>query len=237
MNPLQRVRAGAGRAWFRSKRGTVRTASWVRDGVTDSFRKARSDVGGLRAGGESPAPAQSAAGEGGPAVSERIGAANMIERVRSDQRLAIAAAVGVILLLAWIGWTIYVWTENGSTAGLGVLVSWPAVLAAATIVATPFVGAGILVRRLRPVSDGISPSAAGDATGTKAKAESTAETNDEETGEDEESGEDEKPEEEETSDEDGSEQPEDGVEEDDSGDGADEDDAAEGSDEAAAEKK
>ncbi|MGZ8676825.1 MAG: hypothetical protein ACXWXU_08320 [Solirubrobacterales bacterium] len=231
MNPLQRVRAGAGRAWFRSKRGTVRTASWVRDGVTDSFRKARSGVSGLRAGGEEPAPVQSAAGEGGPAVSERIGAANMIERVRSDQRLAIAAAVGVILLLAWIGWTIYVWTENGSTAGLGVLVSWPAVLAAAAIVATPFVGAGILVRRLRPVSDGISPSAAGDATGTEAKAGSTAETNDEE------SGEDEKPEEEETSDEDGSEQPEDGVEEDDSGDGADEDDAAEGSDEAAAEKK
>lgn len=231
VNPLQRVRAGAGRAWFRSKRGTVRTASWVRDGVTDSFRKARSGVSGLRAGGEEPAPAQSAAGEGGPAVSERIGAANMIERVRSDQRLAIAAAVGVILLLAWIGWTIYVWTENGSTAGLGVLVSWPAVLAAATIVATPFVGAGILVRRLRPVSDGISPSAAGDATGTEAKAESTAETNDEE------SGEDEKPEEEETADEDGPERPEHGVEEDDSGDGADENDAAEGSDEAAAEKK
>jgi hypothetical protein len=236
VNPLQRVREGAGRAWFRSKRGTVRTASWVRDGVTDSFRKARSGVSGLRAGGEEPAPAQSAAGGGGPAVSERIGAANMIERVRSDQRLAIAAVVGVILLLAWIGWTIYVWTENGSTAGLGVLVSWPAVLAAATIVATPFVCAGILVRRLRPASDGISPSAAGDATGTEAKAESTAETN-AEASDDQESGEDEKPDEEETSDEDGSEQPEDGVEDDDSGDGADEDDAAEGSDEAAAEKR
>jgi hypothetical protein len=171
VNPLQRVRDGAGRAWFRSKRGTVRTADWVKDGVIGSFRKARSGVSGLRGGGEDHAPAQSAAAgrddEGGPGVWERIGAASMVERVRSNQRLAIVAAVGGILLLAWTGWTIHVWTENGSTAGLGVLISWPAVFIAAAIVASPFVGAGVLVHRHRLAADGAPAIEGGGATATK----------------------------------------------------------------------
>jgi hypothetical protein len=70
----------------------------------------------------------------------------VIHRVRSDRRLAIALVVAVLLLSAWIAWTVYVWNENGSDAGIGVLVSWPAALAALALIASPFVVGAWLLR-------------------------------------------------------------------------------------------
>jgi len=65
-------------------------------------------------------------------------------------RRTIGLTIGVALIVVmWIGWTAYVWTENGSTAGIGVLISWPAVLAAVTLVTAPFIGGAVAVRRHR----------------------------------------------------------------------------------------
>ena len=83
----------------------------------------------------------------------RDGVTGSFDSARADHRIAIAWAAGAVLLLAWIGWTIYIWSKNGSTAGLGVLVSWPALFAVAAIVAAPFVGAGMLVHRHRLAGD------------------------------------------------------------------------------------
>jgi hypothetical protein len=75
----------------------------------------------------------------------------IVGRVRSKPRLVVAVAAGVILLLAWIGWAIYVTSSNGASAGLGVVIAWPAMLAALALISLPFVGGYLLIRRL---SDG-----------------------------------------------------------------------------------
>ncbi len=59
-----------------------------------------------------------------------------------------AIACGIVLLLAWIAWAIVVTSDHGSRAGLGVLVAWPALLAAAALVSLALIGAFILIRRL-----------------------------------------------------------------------------------------
>jgi len=88
----------------------------------------------------------------------------------------IGLAIGVALIVVmWIGWTAYVWTENGSTAGIGVLISWPAVLAAVTLVTAPFIGGAVAVRRHRagePVPAGaFAPAEATSAPAPEAKTE------------------------------------------------------------------
>ena len=63
-----------------------------------------------------------------------------MDRVRSNPRLAVAIAAGAILVLAWIGWAIYVTGQNGAGAGLGVVIAWPAMLAALALISLPFIG-------------------------------------------------------------------------------------------------
>lgn len=147
MNPLQSARDAISRTWFKSKRGTVRTARWVGDGIGAAFGRTRQRIGGSGDGDERAPTDDSAATEEAPGRWERTGG-GLLGRARRDQRVAIALAAAAILVVAWIGWTIYVWTENGSTAGVGVLVSWPAVLLALALVAAPFVVAAVLIRRL-----------------------------------------------------------------------------------------
>ena len=82
---------------------------------------------------------------------ERLRGANgdgMIDRARSNPWLAVAIAAGAILLLAWIGWAIYVASENGAGAGLGVVIAWPAMLIALALISLPFLGGYLLVKRL-----------------------------------------------------------------------------------------
>jgi hypothetical protein len=76
------------------------------------------------------------------------GPRSAIERGRSNPRLAIAVIVGALLLIAWVAWAIYVTRDNGANAGLGVVLSWPVLLAALALIASPFVGLYLLVRRL-----------------------------------------------------------------------------------------
>jgi hypothetical protein len=72
----------------------------------------------------------------------------IIERARSNPRLVVAIAAGTILILAWIGWAIYVTSENGAGAGLGVVIAWPAILAALALISLPFIGGYLLIKRL-----------------------------------------------------------------------------------------
>jgi nucleosome binding factor SPN SPT16 subunit len=72
----------------------------------------------------------------------------IIDRARSNPRLVVAIAAGTILILAWIGWAIYVTSSNGATAGLGVVIAWPAMLAALALISLPFIGGYLLIRRL-----------------------------------------------------------------------------------------
>jgi hypothetical protein len=72
-----------------------------------------------------------------------------IERGRANPRLAIAAIAAALLLIAWIVWAIYVTTDNGANAGLGVVVAWPSLLVALALAASPFVGLYFLIRHLQ----------------------------------------------------------------------------------------
>jgi hypothetical protein len=72
----------------------------------------------------------------------------IIERARSNPRLVVAIAAGAILLLTWIGWAIYVTSSHGASAGLGVVIAWPAMLAALALISLPFIGGYLLIRKL-----------------------------------------------------------------------------------------
>lgn len=74
----------------------------------------------------------------------------VFERARSNPLLLVGIVAGALLLLAWIGWAIYVTSSNGATAGLGVVIAWPAMLAALALISLPFIGGYLLVKRLTP---------------------------------------------------------------------------------------
>jgi hypothetical protein len=218
VNPLQKARDGAGTAW----QGTKRTAGWVTGGIGGTIGDARSKMRRSQPA-KSKEPKEpkepGAIRDGVAGVWDRVGGAWLVQRGRADNRVGAALIVGAILFVLWIAWTVYVWSENGTAAGLGVLISWPAVLLALALVAAPFVGAVVLVRRLA-ANDGPTLAVAGGGT-TEATAAQSEES--EQESEDADQPDD---------------QAEDEVEEeaDDSGDEADEDED-EPSDEAEGEEK
>ena len=160
----------------------------------------------------SPAPA--AAPAAASASDDATWGEKLADRLGYSQRtIGLAAGIGVIVLL-WLGWTAYVWAENGMTAGLGVLISWPAVFAILGLIAAPFVGGAVAVRRHRagmPILAEFAGTATAD-TATdekpwqpKAEADSVSEESEdeEETSEDEESEDEESAEGDESDDDDG----------------------------------
>jgi hypothetical protein len=82
------------------------------------------------------------------ALDQLRGQEGILERARSNPRIVVAIAAGVVLLLAWIGWAIYVTSSDGATAGLGVVIAWPAMLAALALISLPFIGGYLLIKRL-----------------------------------------------------------------------------------------
>jgi hypothetical protein len=114
------------------------TDTLPRVGVLDQLRATGRKVGAAprRAGG--------AVGRAGKSVAAPFG--RVAQRVRENPRIAVAIACGVLLLLAWIGWTIYVANENGASAGLGVMIAWPAMVAALALISLPFIGGYMLIR-------------------------------------------------------------------------------------------
>ncbi len=109
------------------------------------LQKARDGAGSAWAGTKRKTEA---ARDGLAGLWDRVGGAWLVRRGRADGRVGAALIIGAILIVLWIAWTVYVWTENGTAAGLGVLISWPAVLLALALVAAPFLAAVMLVRRL-----------------------------------------------------------------------------------------
>jgi len=163
------------------------------------------------------------------ALDQLRGEEGILERARSNPRIVVAIAAGVVLLLAWIGWAIYVTSSNGASAGLGVVVAWPAMLAALALISLPFIGGYLLIRRL---SDGEGSTATAEADVDEEEdedEEEPEESADDEAaeGEGEDSDEDKEKEEEEEDDEDD----DDGEEEDEVGEEDEQDDGDNASDE------
>jgi hypothetical protein len=148
VNPLLKARDGAASAWRRSRDGTTRTAGWVKSGVGGAFGKARSGIAGIGSGSKDAEKSPGPVRDGISGAWERVGGASLMHRARSDNRVGAAVIVGAIVFVLWIAWTVYVWTENGSTAGIGVLITWPAVISALALLVSPFVAAVILVKRM-----------------------------------------------------------------------------------------
>ena len=129
----------------------------------------------------------------------------MLERARSNPWLVVAIAAGAILILAWIGWAIYVTSENGAGAGLGVVIAWPAMLAALVLISLPFIGGYLLIKRLSEDSGSTATVEVSEdeeeEDDSEEEAEDSAEEEDEDSDEDEEDGDEEEEEEDDDSDE------------------------------------
>jgi hypothetical protein len=82
------------------------------------------------------------------------GGDGFVHRVRSNPWALVALAAAAILLLAWIGWAIYVTSDRGAREGLGVVIAWPAMVAALALISLPFIGGYLLIRRLSGSEDG-----------------------------------------------------------------------------------
>jgi hypothetical protein len=118
-----------------------------------------------------------------------------IERGRSNPRLGIAVIAGVLLLIAWIAWAVYVTSDRGANAGLGVVLGWPALVAGLALIAMPFVGLYLLVNRLSSSDEGADAAPISGGAGD-AEAETEEDPAAEAADEDEEPDEDEAPDEE-----------------------------------------
>jgi hypothetical protein len=124
---------------------------------------------------------------------DRLRAANgddgFVGRARSNPRLVVAIAGGAVLVLAWIGWAIYVTSDHGARAGLGVVIAWPAALAALALISLPFIGGYLLIRRLS-ATEGDESAGAG-ATEAEQDEEEESDQDEEESEQDEDAEEDE----------------------------------------------
>jgi hypothetical protein len=76
-----------------------------------------------------------------------------VDRVRNWGRkawanpwLLVGIVAGLLLVGAWIGWAVSVWSEHGARQGIGVLIVWPAILAALAVISIPFVWAFRVIR-------------------------------------------------------------------------------------------
>jgi hypothetical protein len=146
------------------------TGTLPRVGALDQLRATGRKVGAAprRAGG--------AVGRAAKSVVAPFG--RMAQRVRENPRIAVATACGVLLLLAWIGWAIYVANENGASAGLGVMIAWPAMVAALALISLPFIGGYMLIRS--PSIDEGNPVSAAESTDPEAADHGKAEVESEE---------------------------------------------------------
>lgn len=65
-----------------------------------------------------------------------------MDRLRTWGRnpwLVAGIIVGALLVCAWIGWAIRVWSEHGAREGLGALIAWAAIAAVVALVSIPFI--------------------------------------------------------------------------------------------------
>jgi hypothetical protein len=123
---------------------------------------------------------------------DRLRAANgdegLVGRARSSPRLLVGIVGGALLLLAWIGWAVYVTSDHGARAGLGVVIAWPAMLGALAIISLPFIGAYLLIRRLSDSEGGGTATAEAESSDADDEPEDSAEDDDPDDESEEEEG-------------------------------------------------
>jgi type VI protein secretion system component VasK len=78
--------------------------------------------------------------------------------VTANPWLAVGIVIGVLLVCAWIGWAIHVWSDQGSRQAIGVLIIWPAIAAVLAVISIPFIW-GFRVIRASARSDEGEPDA------------------------------------------------------------------------------
>jgi uncharacterized membrane protein len=71
---------------------------------------------------------------------------NWGRKVWTNPWLLVGVVLGVLLVCAWIAWTVHVWSDNGARQGLGVLIVWPAIVAVLAVIAIPFIWAFRVIR-------------------------------------------------------------------------------------------
>lgn len=142
MNPLQR----AGRSLRTAREGTGRTVRWVGNGIASGPRRARARMA-TGMGRDGAVTAKSGAPAAPAAPADRGPGA--FARARSNIRAILLWAAAGLLVAAWIGWTVYIWIENGAAAGIGVLISWPAVLAVLALLTSPLWAPRLVARERR----------------------------------------------------------------------------------------
>lgn len=189
MNPLTKIRSGAAVAGQKVKGAGGAVASKTKgagSAIVSKPRAAGSTVaGGFKWAGSGVASQTKAAGRAVGDRSKRARGAVAAktsppwnaakQKFQSNPHVGIAAIIGVLLVFAWIGWAVYVTSTNGANAGLGVVISWPAVFIAVALVMAPFVGLYVLIRRISG-SDEDSPPIAGGAPGDDDSPQATAGT-------------------------------------------------------------
>ena len=159
VNPLTKVRSGAASAGRKLKSAGSTVGSKTKaagSAVASKPKAAGSAVGnGFKwAGGGISSQTKSArdavVAKASPLRERLTGLWNQAkEKFQTNPQMGIAAILGLLLVIAWIGWAIYVTSTNGANAGLGVVISWPAVFMALALVMAPFVGLFLLIRRLQ----------------------------------------------------------------------------------------
>jgi uncharacterized membrane protein len=77
-------------------------------------------------------------------VADRLRSAG--RKIWANPWLLVGIVVGVLLICAWVGWAIHIWSENGARQGLGVLIVWPAIVAVLALLSIPFVWAFRVIR-------------------------------------------------------------------------------------------
>jgi hypothetical protein len=96
----------------------------------------------------------------------RVGALDQLRgstrQVRANPWLTVGVAIGTLIVCVWIGWAIHVTSDHGAREGLGVLIAWPAILAAVVLISLPFIWAFRVIRGSITGSD--APESDGDET-------------------------------------------------------------------------
>jgi hypothetical protein len=150
MRALKAPRAGASRA-ARAIRGA---GSKLGGGVSKATAGTRSEI--AKAGRAVKAGAEKTV------AAPRARISSLVQDAREHPTVAVGIAAGALVGIAWISWAIYVTASNGTTAGLGVLLTWPVLIGALALIAAPFILTGMLVKRHWP-DGGSGPPIAGGA--------------------------------------------------------------------------
>jgi hypothetical protein len=91
----------------------------------------------------------------------RARVSSLRQKAGEHPTVAVGIVGGALIGIAWIAWAIYVTTNNGANAGLGVLITWPVLIGALALIAAPFVATAMLVKRFRPDGESNPPIAGG----------------------------------------------------------------------------